>query len=201
MMKSMNKLGLYVPPAMRNPKDAETDTAVPKNEGRKVAFAIPAPRVEVYKSSNRENHPPGFGPAVAVEGAPSARELPAPKPAPLAAICRNAAVASRKRTMADDRGDKSGDRSGANHPVQRRRGRRSRRRQARFQVPRRQGQVGVVDEDRHRRHPQGQRGAQVNVRVTRVCERPSTVNHRGERRGWGKGRRSRKKREGTRALL
>jgi len=117
MMKSMNKLGLYVPPAMRNPKDAETDTAVPKNEGRKVAFAIPAPRVEVYKSSNRENHPPGFGPAVAVEGAPSARELPAPKPAPLAAICRNAAVASRKRTMADV-GDKSGDRSGSNHPAE-----------------------------------------------------------------------------------
>ena len=82
MMKSMNKLGLYVPPAMRNPKDTETnDAAVHKTEGRKVGFAIPAPRtaVEVYKSSNRENHPPGFGPSD-VDQAPSAKELPAPKP-------------------------------------------------------------------------------------------------------------------------
>ena len=118
MMKSMNKLGLYVPPAMRNPKDPETDGTVQKTEGRKVGFAIPAPRVEVYKSSNRENHPPGFGPSSNnVEGAPSAKELPTPKPAPLAAICRNAAVASRKRTMADV-GDKSGDRSGSNHPAE-----------------------------------------------------------------------------------
>ena len=36
-----------------------------------------------------------------------------------------------------------------------------RRRQARFPLARRAGQAGVVDEDRHRRHPQGQRGAQV----------------------------------------
>ncbi len=112
MMKSMNKLGLYVPPAMRNPKDTETnDAAVHKTEGRKVGFAIPAPRgvqVEVYKSSNRENHPPGFGPPSDVNEAPSAKELPAPKPAPLAAICRNAAVASRKRSMADIGGNSEG---------------------------------------------------------------------------------------------
>lgn len=109
MMKSMNKLGLYVPPAMRNPKDPETDGTVQKTEGRKVGFAIPAPRVEVYKSSNRENHPPGFGPSSNnVEGAPSAKELPTPKPAPLAAICRNAAVASRKRSSTADVGGKSG---------------------------------------------------------------------------------------------
>ena len=110
MMKSMNKLGLYVPPAMRNPKDTETnDAAVHKTEGRKVGFAIPAPRtaVEVYKSSNRENHPPGFGPSD-VDQAPSAKELPAPKPAPLAAICRNAAVASRKRSTADVGGESEG---------------------------------------------------------------------------------------------
>lgn len=110
MMKSMNKLGLYVPPAMRNPKDTETnDAAVHKTEGRKVGFAIPAPRtaVEVYKSSNRENHPPGFGPSD-VDQAPSAKELPAPKPAPLAAICRNAAVASRKRSTADVGGKSEG---------------------------------------------------------------------------------------------
>lgn len=110
MMKSMNKLGLYVPPAMRNPVGPDTDGTVQKTEGRKVAFAIPAPRVEVYKSSNRENHPPGFGPERSnVEGAPSAKELPTPKPAPLAAICRNAAVASRKRsTMVADVGGKPG---------------------------------------------------------------------------------------------
>lgn len=109
MMKSMNKLGLYVPPAMRNPKDPETDGTVQKTEGRKVGFAIPAPRVEVYKSSNRENHPPGFGPSSNnVEGAPSAKELPTPKPAPLAAICRNAAVASRKRSSTADVGGKPG---------------------------------------------------------------------------------------------
>ena len=114
MMKSMNKLGLYVPPAMRNPKDPETDGTVQKTEGRKVGFAIPAPRtaVEVYKSSNRENHPPGFGPPSDVDQAPSAKELPAPKPAPLAAICRNAAVASRKRSTADVGGKSEGGTAG-----------------------------------------------------------------------------------------
>ena len=116
MMKSMNKLGLYVPPAMRSAKDidaeAATDTTettnqqpVPPNTEKKVGFAIPPPRLEVYKSSDRENqYPPGFGPTAVdkeVQRSALLKEVPAPKVAPLAAICRNAAVAGRKRNMAD----------------------------------------------------------------------------------------------------
>jgi hypothetical protein len=71
MMKSMNKLGLYVPPAMRSAKDIDAEAAtettnhqpVPPKTEKKVGFAIPPPRLEVYKSSDRENqYPPGFGP-------------------------------------------------------------------------------------------------------------------------------------------
>ena len=113
MMKSMNKLGLYVPPAMRSAKDIDAEAAtettnhqpVPPKTEKKVGFAIPPPRLEVYKSSDRENqYPPGFGPTAVdkeVHARNAPKEVPAPKVAPLAAICRNAAVAGRKRNMAD----------------------------------------------------------------------------------------------------
>ena len=113
MMKSMNKLGLYVPPAMRSAKDIDAEAAtettnhqpVPPKTEKKVGFAIPPPRLEVYKSSDRENqYPPGFGPTAVdkeVQRSALLKEVPAPKVAPLAAICRNAAVAGRKRNMAD----------------------------------------------------------------------------------------------------
>lgn len=113
MMKSMNKLGLYVPPAMRSAKDIDAEAAtettnhqpVPPKTEKKVGFAIPPPRLEMYKSSDRENqYPPGFGPTAVdkeVHARNAQKEVPAPKVAPLAAICRNAAVAGRKRNMAD----------------------------------------------------------------------------------------------------
>ena len=113
MMKSMNKLGLYVPPAMRSAKDIDAEAAtettnhqpVPPKTEKKVGFAIPPPRLEMYKSSDRENqYPPGFGPTAVdkeIHARNAPKEVPAPKVAPLAAICRNAAVAGRKRNMAD----------------------------------------------------------------------------------------------------
>ena len=59
MMKSMNKLGLYVPPAMRSAKDIDAEAAkdatettnhqpVPPKTEKKVGFAIPPPRLEMH---------------------------------------------------------------------------------------------------------------------------------------------------------